>query len=77
MPGATVPEPVSGRDARYRRQLERVTSQRDHYRRVAVDAVAALLVATGDHLDLLDGEDLAAVLVRAREVRERMAGRSR
>jgi hypothetical protein len=76
MPRATVPEPVSGRDARYRRQVERVTNQRDHYRRLAIDAVAALLLRTGDHLDLVEGEDLAAVLARAEELRERMVGRS-
>ncbi|GAA1593264.1 hypothetical protein GCM10009789_54120 [Kribbella sancticallisti] len=72
-----MPEPLSGRDARYRRQLERVANQRDHYQRCAIDAVAALLLATGDHLDLLEGDDLAAVLVRAQELRGKMVGRSR
>jgi hypothetical protein len=54
-----------------------VTNERDRYRRVAVDAVAALLLRTGDHLHLMESEDLAAVLARAQELRERMVGRSR
>lgn len=71
-------EPISGgRDERRRRQLHQIASQRDYYRSRALDAVAVLLLRTGDDYDLLDADDLAAAHRRALELRAKMADGSR
>jgi hypothetical protein len=73
-----VPEsPLSPRDARYKDQSHRMVRERDRYRSIAIDAVAALIVGQGDDLDLLDGVDLLEAQQRAADLRARMSGRTR
>ena len=64
------------RDERYRRDFERANRDRSYYRSVAIDAVAALLLRTGEHYELLTGDDLADAERRAAELRARMRSRT-
>lgn len=64
------------RDERYRRDFERANQDRRYYRAAAIDAVAALLLATGDDYGILTGDDLTDVQRRASELRARMRSRT-
>jgi hypothetical protein len=67
---------VPTRDERYRRDFERANRDRRYDRAAAIDAVAALLLATGDDYGILTGDDLADVQRRASELRARMRTRT-
>jgi hypothetical protein len=64
------------RDERYRRDFELANRDRIRYRSVAIDAVAALLVRTGEDYGLLTGDDLADGERRAAELRARVRSRT-
>lgn len=65
-------------DERNRKALARMGLRLDHYRDVAIDAVAALVVSQNDpgFFEMLDAEDREAARSRAQDLASRMRGRT-